>query len=88
MHRCFTATDYERSLALFSCGVSSPLETLKTTPPAARDGDNSFLCFDVNVDETGQSSSRQRPVRFFGVAAARDREICVLADSNSALLQG
>jgi hypothetical protein len=85
---CFTSTDYERSLALFSCNVSSPLETLKTTPRAVRDGDSAYLCFIVDIDETGQSSSRWPPVRFFGVATARDREICVLADSNSALLQG
>jgi hypothetical protein len=80
---CSNATDYERSLQLYSCKVSSRgQEVFEITPAPVKRADTAYLCFFVQ-----DTNVTLPPVRFFGIATRNDREVCALADRVAAIYE-
>lgn len=83
VQKCSNATDYERSLQLYSCKVSSrDPQVFNIMPAPAKTADTAYLCFFV------QDTNVTLPtVRFFGIAARNNHKVCALPDRAGAIYQ-
>jgi hypothetical protein len=80
---CSNATDYERSLQLYSCKVSSrDPKVFDVMPAPTKTADTAYLCFSVQ-----DTNVTLPPVRFFGIATRSDREVCAVSDRVGAIYE-